>query len=54
MAGRGAPTRQATTWLLSTGWKRLGLLDFDDKPASVGELRTELACRRCMNAHQLA
>lgn len=28
-----APTRRATTWLLSTGWKRLGLIDFDDRPA---------------------
>jgi hypothetical protein len=28
-----APTRRPTTWLLSTGWKRLGLIDFDDRPA---------------------
>jgi REP element-mobilizing transposase RayT len=28
-----APTRRPTTWLLSTGWKRLGLIDFDDHPA---------------------
>lgn len=33
LATMAAPTRQATTWLLSTGWKRLGLLDFDDRPA---------------------
>jgi REP element-mobilizing transposase RayT len=28
-----APTRRATTWLLSTGWKRLGLIDYDERPA---------------------
>ena len=33
LAAIEAPTRRATTWLLSTGWKRLGLLDFDDRPA---------------------
>jgi len=28
-----APTAKATTWLLTTGWKRLGLLRFDEAPA---------------------
>jgi REP element-mobilizing transposase RayT len=28
-----APTRPATVWLLTTGWKRHGLLRFDDRPA---------------------
>lgn len=28
-----APTTKATTWLLTTGWKRLGLLRFDEAPA---------------------
>ena len=27
------PTANATTWLLSTGWKRLGLLRLDEAPA---------------------
>lgn len=27
------PTADATTWLLTTGWKRYGLLDFDERPA---------------------
>jgi REP element-mobilizing transposase RayT len=27
------PTARATTWLLSTGWKRLGLLRLDEAPA---------------------
>jgi len=27
------PTAPATTWLLTTGWKRLGLLRIDDHPA---------------------
>lgn len=27
------PTANATTWLLKTGWKRWGLLDFDERPA---------------------
>jgi hypothetical protein len=27
------PTAKATTWLLSTGWKRLGLLRLDEAPA---------------------
>jgi REP element-mobilizing transposase RayT len=27
------PTADATTWLLTTGWKRHGLLDFDERPA---------------------
>jgi len=28
-----SPTAKATTWLLTTGWKRLGLLRFDEAPA---------------------
>ncbi len=32
LVGTESPTRRATTWLLSTGWKRLGLIDFDDRP----------------------
>jgi REP element-mobilizing transposase RayT len=28
-----APTAKATTWMLSTGWKRLGLLRIDEAPA---------------------
>lgn len=27
------PTADATTWLLTTGWKRYGLIDFDERPA---------------------
>jgi REP element-mobilizing transposase RayT len=27
------PTAKATTWLLTTGWERLGLLRFDERPA---------------------
>jgi len=27
------PTEQATVWLLTTGWKRHGLLRFDERPA---------------------
>jgi REP element-mobilizing transposase RayT len=27
------PTADATTWLLTTGWKRHGLIDFDERPA---------------------
>ena len=33
LVGTEAPTRRATTWLLTTGWKRLGLIDYDDRPA---------------------
>ncbi|NVB82865.1 MAG: hypothetical protein HOV81_31095 [Kofleriaceae bacterium] len=28
-----SPTRRPLTWLLSTGWKGLGLIDFDERPA---------------------
>jgi hypothetical protein len=26
------PTEKATVWLLTTGWKRHGLLRFDERP----------------------
>ena len=28
------PTANATVWLLTTGWRRLGPIAFDDTPAS--------------------
>ncbi len=32
LLARDAPTAKATVWLLTTGWKRHGLLRFDERP----------------------
>jgi hypothetical protein len=29
------PTRRAKTWLLATGWRRRGLLRFDEAPSTI-------------------
>lgn len=33
LAAQPPPTRRASTWLLTTGWRRRGLLRFDEAPA---------------------
>lgn len=33
LVGTPAPTKPPTVWLLTTGWKKHGLLQFDDRPS---------------------